>query len=598
MRRAGVLAAVVLTAAVFLAACTGGAVTTTAATTTVEPSTTTTAPQTTTVLASTTSVPPTTTTTTAVPVDHRIQVRVVDGTGEFFDTVTGERFEPRGMNYNRFLTARDGSTLDLVLSTNAYDPATVDEDLAAMRAMGFNAVRVMLETCGVHTNGCITGADGKLNPAYMDNVVDFLRRAEAQDMFVLVSSNTLPDDGYWINATARLTDETFDSANNEFLNPEAVPIYVDYWRTVVQALVERDAPLGIVWGYELRQEHYFHLDYPPLSLDEGLVTTANGETYDMASRDDKNRMVDEGLTYWADLIRTAIREIDPTALVTVGFFTPNDPNPVRGPDATRFVRTAYFMANSTMDFFDLHHYPGNGVDDADVWENFGIAGVEAKPIVLGEFGAYTPWFSDAAGAAAAMMQLQVESCEAGFDGWLLWSWRGDNYTDLWWASDGDAEIARAISPVERPDPCAYGTFDFIRWNAALDATATASSAYASNPATYVNDGTPEHWNASAPAPQWIELALPQATDIETVRLVVAQDPPGASVHELWVRRTGGDLERVHVFEGTTREGEVLTYEPPEPLTDVEIVRVVTTRLAGGLAPAWHEIELFTRSVPD
>ncbi|NOY57224.1 MAG: hypothetical protein GXP34_14755 [Actinobacteria bacterium] len=592
MRRAAVLVG-----AMILAACTGRAATTT--TTATVPATTSASQPTTTVPTTTTSGPSTTTTTTmAPPAEHRIQARVVDGKGEFYDTATGERFVPRGMNYNRFLTARDGSTVDLLLSTNAYDPATVDEDLAAMRSMGFNVVRVMLETCGVHINGCITGADGRLNPAYMDNVVDFLRRVKAHDMFVMVSSNTLPDDGYWINATARLANETFASANNEFLNPKAVPIYVDYWRSVVQALVDRAAPLDVIWGYELRQEHYFHLDYAPLSLDEGLITTANGETYDMASRDDKNRMVDEGLTYWADLIRTAIREIDPTALVTVGFFTPNAPNPVRGPGATRFVRTAYFLRNSTMDFFDLHHYPGNGVDDADVWENFGIASVDEKPIVLGELGAYYSWFSDAAGAAAAIMRMQVESCEVGFQGWLVWSWRGDNFTDIWWASDGDAEIARVVSPAERPDPCAYRTFDFIRWNVALDATATASSAYPSTPAGYVNDGTPAHWNATGRAPQWVELALAQPTDIETIRLVVAQDPPGASVHELWIRRSGGNLERVHVFDGTTAEGDILTYEPPEPLTAVELVRVVTKRLAGGLAPAWHEIELLTRSNPD
>ena len=94
----------------------------------------------------------------------------------------------------------------------------------------------------------------------------------------------------------------------------------------------------------------------------------------MSSTEDKNLMVDEGLVYWADTIRVAIRDIDPTALVTVGFFTPNEPNPVNGPDETRLVRTAYFLRNSAVDFVDLHHYRGNGVDDADIWENFGIDG--------------------------------------------------------------------------------------------------------------------------------------------------------------------------------------------------------------------------------
>ena len=55
------------------------------------------------------TVPPITTSTvsptpTSTPLAaHRIQVRVINGVGEFYDTVTGEKFVPRGMNYNRFL---------------------------------------------------------------------------------------------------------------------------------------------------------------------------------------------------------------------------------------------------------------------------------------------------------------------------------------------------------------------------------------------------------------------------------------------------------------------------------------------------------------
>src|SRR5690606_25635209 len=40
-----------------------------------------------------------TTTTVAPPPEHRIQVRIVDGEGEFYDTETGETFVVRGTNY-------------------------------------------------------------------------------------------------------------------------------------------------------------------------------------------------------------------------------------------------------------------------------------------------------------------------------------------------------------------------------------------------------------------------------------------------------------------------------------------------------------------
>jgi hypothetical protein len=51
------------------------------------------------------------------------------------------------------------------------------------------------------------------------------------------------------------------------------------------------------------------------------------------------------------------------------------------------------------------------------------------------------------------------------------------------------------------------------------------------------------------------------------------------------------LQRVQAYAGVTAEGDVLIWQPAQPLTDVDLVRVVTVSLAGGLAPAWHEIEI-------
>lgn len=549
-------------------------------------------------VATSTPPPAPTTTSTDVPLPaHRIQIRVVDGLGEFYDTLTGEKFIPRGMNYNRFLTSVDGHLNDNVLSTTRYDPETVEKDFAAMQALGFNVVRIMLETCGFHPNGCVATSSGRINPAYFANLADFLERAKAHHLYVMIASNTLPDDGYWINATASLQNTSFQSSNNEFLNPNAVPIYVDYWESVIRALIEARAPLDVIWGYELRQEHHFDLAAAPLNLDSGLVTAANGSTYDMSSLDDKNRMIDEGLVYWADTIRASIRDLDPTALVTVGFFVPNEPYPVRGEGDPRLVRTAYFIRNSSMDFIDFHHYAGNGVDDNQIWENFGLIGVEEIPIVLGEHGGIYNWYSTEDRAAAAIMGLEVASCRMGLDGWLVWGWRGDESHDIWWASEGEGKIAKVVAPVERPDPCEYGEFDFIRYNVALQATTIASTTADGFPAQNVADGTPSYWNSSSLAPQWVQLELAAPADVETIVLTVAQNPPGPSTHQLWVRQVGGELTLVHTFDGVTNEGDILTFQPDEPLMGVDIVKVFTTRLSNNLWPAWHEIEILTRVPP-
>lgn len=545
---------------------------------------------------SSTTVPPSPTSAVEHPEPsrHRIAVESVGGEGAFLDTATGARFVPRGMNYNRFITRYGSAIADDLLTTSHYDPVTVSEDLAAMSALGFNTVRILIDTC-LPASGCAgTGPSGRsVNPGYLDNLADFLSIAAEHGMVVIVASNTLPDDSWWVNETARLQTDQFESANNEFLNPEAVPIYVDYWRQLVQGLVDRGARTDVVLGYELRQEHHFHIDYAPLSLTSGTVTTANGETYDMASQADKDRMIDEGLVYWADLLRDEIRAIDPTALVTVGFFTPNSPNQVNGPDETRLVRTSYFLRNAAADFIDLHHYAGNGVDDSDIWENFGIDGVAEKPLILGEHGAFRHWWPNEAAGAASVMALEVEACRVGFDGFLVWAWRGDLSEDLYWATDGDGEVAAVVAPVNRPDPCAYGEFDFISFNRAADATVEASSQIAGFEANKAVDGTATHWNAAERAPQWIELRFDGPIDLVRIDLTIAQSPSGRSVHQLWVRPSGGDLVLLKTFDGVTDDGEVLSFIGPDQLKGIDLVRIVTTDI-GDLAPAWREIGLYSK----
>ncbi len=545
----------------------------------------------------TTSVPATTVTTPAevmVVPQHRIGTRTSAGDAEFYDTTTGERFVPRGMNYNRFITPYGGAIADDVLTTSYYDRATVADDMAAMQVLGFNTVRILIDTC-LPASGCAgTGPRGRsVNPGYLDNLADFLGLAADHDMVVLVASNTLPDDSWWVNETARLQTAQFESANNEFLNPVAVPIYVDYWRQIVQGLVDRNARTDVVLGYELRQEHHFHMNYAPLSLSRGLVTTANGETYDMSSRADKDRMVDEGLVHWADLLRDEIRSIDPTALVTVGFFTPNAPHQVNGPGETRLVRTSYFLRNSEADFVDLHHYAGNGVDDSQIWENFDIDGVVDKPLLLGEHGAFRNWWPNEAAGAASVMALEVEACRVGFDGFLVWAWRGDLSNDLYWATDGDGEIAAVVAPVNRPDPCAYGEFNFILFNRAPEAAVTASSVVPGYEADNAIDGTDAYWNSASEAPQWIELRFDEPVDLERIDLTVAQSPAGRTVHQLWVRPAGGTLTLIETFEGITDDGDVLRFADSERTTAIDMVRIVTTELED-LAPAWREISLYSR----
>lgn len=56
-------------------------------------------------------------------------------------------------------------------------------------------------------------------------------------------------------------------------------------------------------------------------------------------------------------------------------------------------------------------------------------------------------------AAQALLEWQVPSCEVGFDGWLLWTWDGDEKPELWNEMIENGEISAALALANRPDPC-------------------------------------------------------------------------------------------------------------------------------------------------
>jgi endo-1,4-beta-mannosidase len=190
---------------------------------------------------------------------------------------------------------------------------------------------------------------------------------------------------------------------------------------------------------------FYDADIPALNLASGRVHTVNGQTYDLAVPDDRQRMMDENLVYWIDEMRAAIREIDPTALVTISF-----PAVVGGP---RLVRPQVAIEDSTAAFVDLHMYLGLGTSLDYYLRSFGYDGDTERPVILGEYGAHRRGFPSAEAAAEALRDLQAATCALGFDGWLLWTFDADKQTGLYNGLSEGGVIDRALAPVNRPDPC-------------------------------------------------------------------------------------------------------------------------------------------------
>ena len=380
---------------------------------------------------------------------HRLGVRVVDGVGEFHDTATGETFVPRGNNYIR-LTEQNGGLYHGTFDVGRYDARRTDLALEKMQRDGYNVIRVFIN------EGQVGTLSGGLSRPYMANVYDFLLKAKAHGIYTLFALPWLPTAGGYN------PDHPPDwfGFNIIYLTSGGISAKQRYLRDFIEALQALNAPLDAVFAYSLDNEAFFDSNLPPLSYGSGQVTTGNGRTYDMAAPEDKQRMMDENLVYWINSLREAVLRVDPAALVTIGFFQPQQPNPTRIGDP-RLIRTYYAIADpkvggSSADFIDLHAYPGFELTLPQYVENFEIGSFTRKPIIMGEFGAFTSIYPSASAAALALEKWQVESCKYGYDGWLPWTWDTDEQPEIWNAlSDGEA-INRQLSPKNRPNPCLPG----------------------------------------------------------------------------------------------------------------------------------------------
>jgi hypothetical protein len=384
---------------------------------------------------------------------YRIGVRTTATLPEFDDRLSGNAFVPRGNNYIRLAsqTLPDGSPTfyHSTFNVNLYSASTVEAALTNMQTSGYNTVRVWLNGCC--QNG-IGNPAGGLSPAYLANVADFLQRAKNHNVFVIFSTDWVPSFGGYTNNYGSCTQ--FSGYNTLSLCAGGVQANISFFHDLAQGLVNQNAALDAVFAYELRNEYYYESNLAPLNWTNGMVAAADGQTYDMSSPASQQQMMDNGLIYFTDQVRAAIVAVDPTALVTVGFFPPHGPNPFLIGDP-RIISVYPAIANSTADFVDLHGYPIVwNLTMTQLVQNFGFVGYQQqKPTLMGEYGAFTWAYPLASDAAAGLQDWQIQSCAYKFDGWLLWTWDTNEQPDIWSAVSQGGVIDQALSPSSRLDPC-------------------------------------------------------------------------------------------------------------------------------------------------
>ncbi|HET6846477.1 MAG TPA: cellulase family glycosylhydrolase [Anaerolineales bacterium] len=522
--------------------------------------------------------------TSALP-EHRIGVRTTNGQPEFFDRQTGAKFVPRGANLWRWKLWPRGNEkilIDTMFNTKIGQLDSALQELPRMHAEGFNVVRVWENACWGGAPGCMDLASGGLDPAYLKNLARFIQTAKDNGLYVLLTVDELPDTGgYRDHFTS--DGRHYGGFNRLFLTQGGIDATRLYYTDFIRGLHAAGAPTDAILAYELHNEAFYEGDALPLSTSSGSVTPANGHTYDLADPAQRRALMEDSWVYYIDQVSQGIKAEDPTALVTMGFFVQTEPNPARQGDH-RIVYMHKVLNDSVLDFVDLHAYPGYELDMRQHAENFDILGYNKKPLLMGEFGADRHIFTDAMSAASRLQTWQAESCQYGFDGWLMWTWGGAEMPDDYWqAIDADGAIAHALSPNRHPDPCAVP-------NLALNKSVQVSAAMPDAAGVLAVDGNPETiWSSGLDAPQWIQIDLGQPVSIASIRLTVSQFPEGPTTHQVWVGADPNMLKLVHQFSGFTKDPEVLTFSPASNLNGVRFVRILTQASPSWVA--WREIEV-------
>ena len=127
-------------------------------------------------------------------------------------------------------------------------------------------------------------------------------------------------------------------------------------------------------------------------------------------------------------------------------------------------------------------------------------------------------------------------------------------------------------------------------NLAMGKSVSASSLIVTGLPLNAVDGNLETvWSSGKSSPQWIQIDLDSPASISRISLIVAQDPGGNTIHQIYAGASELDLALVHEFAGSTADGDLLEYIPEIPMHGIRYVKILTTESPSWVA--WRDIEI-------
>jgi len=309
--------------------------------------------------------------------------------------------------------------------------------------------------------GPYSTSTAELYQPYLNNLLDFLTRANKHGIYVQIVTDATPTNTYYSSLVSSGYSYVTGSINREYLVSSAITAKKTYLGRLVQAIITYDPNLlSTVFSYELKNELHSTTAYGPFNLTSGWYTMGNGNEYDMSSATSRQACQDDNIKNWANKCVAAIKEKDPNAMVCCSVF-PFDavgkngyagagllPLTLTSTDK-RWPARPVLLVQTNLDYVDIHSYLPKSWSTGLSSSEWSSIDKTLKPFTCGEFGAERASYytDDIFSAAAGLYKYREYILDSGFCGALLFTW--DTYSHIrWTAMEDGAIINERLKPNE------------------------------------------------------------------------------------------------------------------------------------------------------
>lgn len=401
----------------------------------------------------------------------RIAPRSASPVAYFVNTETGQKFTPLGSNYIPLDWIGD-IAYHITFNSGFYDASAAEKAFSQMEKDGYNIVRVFLDPGeSIHQAKKQYGSGGpferdtpELYPPFIDNFIDFLRRAGRHHIYVIPTCEYWPYNKFYVHLAKSNMPENVEHANGLYLSPGCIEAKKIYMTQLVEEVKKADPQgslLSTIFAWELTNEVHLCGDQRPICLTAGKAKTADGQTYDMADPNQRQQCMDNNIANWANQMVAAVKAVDPNAMVAASVFTyrivgkegPRGLLPLNGRD-TRFpARPLTFITSTNLSYVDIHTYPTSSIENYSLLPDlesseFSKFDMTVKPLLMGEFGIFKDNYKDIKEAVGVMAAHQKKALELGFSGALYWTWDTFSQKTLWHLLEQDGLINNALKPAK------------------------------------------------------------------------------------------------------------------------------------------------------